>query len=74
MILYLRERQFLEFEGAPQIDREGFFVITAAREEWAAWLDHYRARFSEAVLASSIERGFLLTRTRWPSGVVSISV
>jgi hypothetical protein len=71
MILYLRERQFLEFEGAPQIDREGFFVITAAREEWAAWLDHYRARFSEAVLATSIERGFLLTRTRWPGAEAS---
>ena len=54
MIWYLRDRQFLEFEGAPQIDREGFFVITADREEWAAWLDHYSGRFSEAVLASSM--------------------
>ena len=66
MIFYLRERRFIEFEGAPDVDHEGFFVITAAREEWAAWLDHYRDRFSEAVLASSLERGFLLTRTRWP--------
>jgi hypothetical protein len=74
MIWYLRERPFLEFEGAPPIDREGFFVITADREEWAAWLDHYSGRFSEAVLATSIKRGFLLTRTRWPSGVADVCV
>ena len=71
MIFYLRDRRFLEFEGAPDIDREGYFVITAAREEWAAWLDHYRGRFSAAVMASSIERGFLLTRTRWPDVAVA---
>jgi hypothetical protein len=74
MIWYLRERQFLEFEGAPPIDREGFFVITANREEWAAWLDHYSGRFSEAVLATSTKRGFLLTRTRWPGGVADVCV
>ena len=73
MIFYLRDRRFLEFEGAPEIDREGYFVITAAREEWAAWLDHYRARFSEAVLASSIDRGILLTRTRWPGEAHDVS-
>ena len=74
MILYLRERLFLEFEGAPKIDREGFFVVTADREEWAAWLDHYSGRFSEAVLASNIKRGVLLTRTRWPGGVANVCV
>ena len=68
MILYLRDRQFVEFEGGPQVDREGFFVITRVREEWQAWLDHYRGRFNQAVLASSVERGLLLTRTRWPVG------
>ena len=66
MILYLRDRRFVDFEGAPDVDHEGFFVITRVREEWQPWLDHYQARFSETVLASSVARGLLLTRTRWP--------
>jgi hypothetical protein len=66
MILYLRDRQFLEFEGAPLIDSDGYFVIRPDREEWTAWLEHYRTQCSETILTSTQKRGFLLTRTRWP--------
>ena len=34
MISYLRDRQFLEFESAPLIDSDGYFVIRSDREEW----------------------------------------
>jgi hypothetical protein len=67
MIPYLRDRQFLEFDGAPEIDRDGYFVIRAGCDEWRAWLDHYRCRCSEKIVASMEERGFLLTHTRWPA-------
>ena len=66
MISYLRDRQFLEFEGAPLIDSDGYFVIRSDREEWTAWLEHYRSRCSETIFTSTQKRGFLLTRTRWP--------
>lgn len=66
MIPYLRARLFLEFEGAPEIDRDGYFVIRPGREEWRAWLGHYRCRCSKTIVASMEERGFLLTHTRWP--------
>ncbi len=68
MISYLRDRQFLEFEGAPLIDSDGYFVIRSDREEWTAWLEHYRTQCSETILTSTQKRGFLLTRTRWPAG------
>jgi len=67
MILYLRDRQFLEFEGAPLIDSDGYFVIRPDREEWTAWLEHFRTKCSETILTSTQKRGFLLTRTRWPA-------
>ncbi len=66
MISYLRDRQFLEFESAPLIDSDGYFVIRSDREEWTAWLEQYRSRCSETILTSTQKRGFLLTRTRWP--------
>ena len=66
MIPYLREKSFLDFVGAPEIDREGYFVIRPQREEWAAWIASYRSRYSEKIIAGMIERGFMLTRSRWP--------
>jgi hypothetical protein len=67
MIYYIRDRLFLEFDGAPEIDHEGYFVIKPGCDEWTVWLNHYRSRCSEKVIASMEERGFLLTRTRWPT-------
>jgi len=66
MIPYLREKSFVDFVGAPEIDREGYFVIRPEREEWAAWIASYRIRYSEKILSGMIERGFMLTRSRWP--------
>jgi len=66
MIPYLREKSFVDFVGAPEIDREGYFVIRPQREEWAAWIASYRSRYSEKIVSGMIERGFMLTRSRWP--------
>ncbi len=66
MIPYLREKSFLDFVGAPEIDPEGYFVIRPEREEWAAWIASYRSRYSEKIVSGVIERGFMLTRSRWP--------
>jgi hypothetical protein len=66
MIPYLREKSFVDFVGAPQIDREGYFVIRPDREEWAAWIASYRSRYGEKLIAGMIERSFMLTRSRWP--------
>jgi DNA-binding MarR family transcriptional regulator len=66
MIPYLREKSFVDFVGAPEIDREGYFVIRPEREEWAAWIASIRSRYSEKIVSGMIERGFMLTRSRWP--------
>ncbi len=66
MILYLRDRKFREFDGAPPIDSDGYFVIRPDREEWTDWLEHYRTKYGETILTPTQKRGFLLTRTRWP--------
>jgi hypothetical protein len=66
MILFLHDRLFGEFDGAPDVDAEGYFVIEPHREEWSAWQGHYRGLYSPAVMASTERTGFLLTRTRWP--------
>ena len=66
MIPYLREKSFVDFVGAPEIDREGYFVIRPEREEWAAWIASCRSRYSEKIIVGMIERGFMLTRSRWP--------
>ena len=73
MILYLRDRRFLEFDGAPLIDSDGYFVIRPDREEWTAWLEHYRTKYSKTILTSTQKRGFLLTRTRWPAKNIAAS-
>ncbi len=66
MIPYLREKSFVDFVGAPEIDCEGYFVIRPQREEWEAWIAAYRSRYSEKIVSGMIERGFMLTRSRWP--------
>jgi hypothetical protein len=66
MILFLRDRLFAEFDGGPDVDPEGYFVIKPRREEWGSWVEHYRGRHSAAVMATTERAGLLLTRTRWP--------
>ena len=51
------------------LSHEVFFPLIsnpANREEWSAWLAHYRGVYSPPVIASSEKRGYVLTHTRWP--------
>ena len=68
MIPYLRERQFLEFDGAPEIDREGYFIIKPPSPEWAAWIEQTRGMYGEKGVEAARKTGFFLRRTRWPEG------
>jgi hypothetical protein len=66
MILYLRERLFAEFDGAPELTPDGYFLITPERPEWSAWSVHMAARVSPANWAKQVALGYLLCRTRLP--------
>ena len=66
IIPYLRDRLFLEFVGAPEIDREGNFRIEPHRKEWPAWLNHFSQRFGAHRAQSLVALGFMLTPSRWP--------
>jgi hypothetical protein len=66
MIPYLRERLFREFDGAPEVDREGYFVIRPEHKEWAPWLDDLRATHGEKGAARTQTLGYFLATTRWP--------
>ncbi len=68
MITYLRERLFLEFDGGPEIDREGYFIIKPHRAEWSAWIEQTREMFGEKGVEAARRTGFFLRRTRWPEG------
>lgn len=66
MITYLREQLFVEFDGAPEIDSEGYYVITRDRPEWSSWMDHLRGRYSAEVVEREAARGWFLRPKRWP--------
>lgn len=66
MIPYLRERLFREFDGAPEIDREGYFLIKPEREEWAPWIEDLRIRHGEGGAARVQKLGYFRATTRWP--------
>jgi hypothetical protein len=66
MIPYLGDRVFEELDGAPEIDGDGDFVITADRPEWRAWLADIRRRYGERGVQSVEDRGYFKPKTRWP--------
>ena len=66
MIPYLRQRLFLEFDEAPEVDGEGYFVIKPDRPEWDAWLASLEASYGPNAPIRVKNKGFLLTKTRWP--------
>ncbi|PBB96702.1 helix-turn-helix domain-containing protein [Mesorhizobium sp. WSM3862] len=63
---YLSERRFAEFDGAPDIDKDGHFVITPDRPEWRDWLGSIRAKYGEAGVQTSIRHRKIVRETRWP--------
>jgi Helix-turn-helix domain len=66
MVPYVRERLFREFDGAPEIDHEGYFVIKPEREEWTPWIETLRIRHGEVGAATAQRLGYFRATTRWP--------
>lgn len=66
MITFLRERQFMDFHDAPEIDKDGDFIIRPGQPEWSAWLGSIRKEHGEAGVQSAIRLKFLCRKTRWP--------
>jgi hypothetical protein len=64
-----KKKLFRELNGAPDIDKDGDFIIKPDREEWSAWLDWTRQQIGETGVESVKRRGVLLVKDRWPDGV-----
>lgn len=67
MVHFLKDRLFEEFHDAPEIDRDGDFVIGPGRPEWPLWLEHVRARFGEPAAESMMKTGRFVGKERWPA-------
>jgi len=65
---YLDNRVFDEFDGAPEIDNDGHFVITPDREEWKPWMGWIRTNHGQRGVDSIVKTGRFLPSTRWPDG------
>lgn len=63
---YLRAKLYLEFDDAPPVDIDGYFVIRPGRPEWSAWLGAVRKQFDEAGVQSCVKTGYMLRTSRWP--------
>lgn len=66
MIPYLRNREFMEFYGAPPQTVDGFFDVRPGSAEWQAWADHLKPGLSAETWARQEALGYLACRTRWP--------
>jgi hypothetical protein len=66
MFPYLSERLFLELVDAPEIDKDGEFIITPDRPEWSEWLDEMRRRHGETIVQSIVRQKQIIVKTRWP--------
>lgn len=67
MVVYLRDRLFLDFHDNPEVDADGDFVIRPGQPEWGEWLGSIRRQHGEAGVQSSIRFKFLVRKTRWPA-------
>lgn len=68
LVRYLRSRTFAEFDGGPDIDADGAFIITPKRPEWGPWLGWLRNKHGQRGVDSIVKTGFFLPETRWPPG------
>lgn len=66
MFPYLKDRLFLDLIDAPQVDKDGDFVITPDRPEWSQWLGDIRRRHGELAVQSIIRQRKFIVKTRWP--------
>lgn len=67
LVMYLRNRVFDEFDGAPPIDGDGYFVIKPGMPEWSEWLGWIRRTHGERYVEQQVVRGVFFSRDRWPA-------
>lgn len=73
LIPYLKEKQFLDLVDAPEMDKDGDFIVTPKhRLEWSEWLGHLRQGRSKAdgdkAVAYHVSLQKIIVKTRWPDG------
>ncbi|MET2828944.1 YdaU family protein [Mesorhizobium shangrilense] len=73
LIPFLKQRLFVEFYGAPDVDEKGRFVITPTRPEWDAWLNDTRRQLGDDIAQSMLNQRVLRTEQRWPEGWAKIT-
>lgn len=66
LVAYLRRRVFAEFDGAPEIDADGYFVIKPGMPEWGEWLGWIRAKHGQRAVDQTVMTKRFLTRSRLP--------
>jgi len=69
MIPYLKQRQFADLDGAPEINADGKFIITPERPEWPAWREHLREKYSDSAADRLDARKSFFADSRWPSKI-----
>ncbi len=65
---YLDSGLFDEFDGAPEIDADGDFIITPDRPEWKPWMGYLRDTYGQRGVDSAVKAGKWHPKTRWPIG------
>jgi hypothetical protein len=73
MIPYLKEKQFLDLVDAPEMDKDGDFIVTPKhRLEWSEWLGSLRKGRdkvgADKAVAYHVQLGKIIVKTRWPDG------
>lgn len=66
LVPYLRARAWRDLVDAPELDRDGNFVITPDREEWEAWLENVRLTLGPVSYQNAKKIGRLARPERWP--------
>jgi len=73
MIPYIKEKRFLDLVDAPEMDKDGDFIITPKhRLEWSEWLGSLRKGRdkigADKAVAYHVQLGKIIVKTRWPDG------
>lgn len=67
---FIGRRLWLDYEDAPEIDKDGDFIITPTRPEWKEWLGDARKRHGQKGVDYFVKIGKVITPQRWPEGHV----
>lgn len=66
--IFISARHFVEFDGAPEVDFDGYFKIKPGMPEWSAHLGEVRKEHGPVGVERVLKTGFMLRMSRWPQG------